>query len=177
MKRFWLVEFISVFSTYNICVSILFSCPGCCIPKLIIGLKPWRISFLTISFFHWIIEFKIPYWGFSIRNCFWSFIRFQISFTKTSAPFFFICRMRREQSFLAITSEKSRSSDIMLLLIIVKFASTFESVKCILKTLFLIKTTSSNFWISPSKFWISIHAWNETSIFWNRIVFLINRFL
>jgi hypothetical protein len=85
--------------------------------------------------------------------------------------------MRREQSFLAITSEKSRSSDIMLLLIIVKFASTFESVKCILKTLFFIKTASCNFRISSSKFWISVHTRNKTSIFWNRVVFLINRFL
>jgi hypothetical protein len=43
--------------------------------------------------------------------------------------------------------------------------------------LFFIKTASSNFCISSPKFWISIHAWNETSIFRNRVVFLINRFL
>jgi hypothetical protein len=65
----------------------------------------------------------------------------------------------------------------MLLLIIIKFTSTFESVKRILKTLFFVKTTSSNFCISSTKFWISVHTRNESSIFRNRVVFLINRFL
>lgn len=178
VEWFSLIISVSILSSNNVCMSVLLSLPRCLVEQLCVCLEPTSDGRLSVPFFQRVVELNLCHWHFHVSVWLRSVVWLQVGLSESGAPLLVQRWMWSKHCCFSVTSEKVGASFVEISLVghetnrdsrywFLNLLGTFEPIACFLEIILLNEASSCDLSVRSSKFWVSILAWDKSSVFWN----------